>query len=222
MGFKSFPKFIDGLPVFWFISLHASKYRCKESICLYRMSRNVSISLSFSFKFRWLRFKLPALAMDNEVDWRDIALPCLFRAGSGVSDWNLWNNFFYYWLTAISNKSITLYDCSTSIQLTRSSGVSARRYQTQLLIETSKRHSSNSWAYSLTKECVKFTCWMIDDYYYIQLHNSNFEAAVASSEAHSIIYYKDLDNLIWICMCPGGLHHCQFVFLSVLSPYSTL
>lgn len=41
----------------------------------------------------------------------------------------------------------TLYDCNTSTQLPLSSGVSARKYHTLLLIETSNLHSSNSWDY---------------------------------------------------------------------------
>lgn len=65
-------------------------YRCNESICLYRMSRNVSISLSFSLRFLWLRFKLPALAVDNVCDCRDTALPCRLSAGSFVSTWKTW------------------------------------------------------------------------------------------------------------------------------------
>lgn len=39
---------------------------------------------------------------------------------------------------------ITLYDCSTSIQFSLSSGVSARKYHTQLFTDTSMRQSSNS------------------------------------------------------------------------------
>lgn len=65
-------------------------YRCNESICLYRMSRNVSISLSFSLRFLWLRFKLPALAVDSVCDCRDTALPCRLSAGSFVSTWKTW------------------------------------------------------------------------------------------------------------------------------------
>lgn len=100
----------------------SNTYRCSVFICLDKMSLNVSISLIFS-----LRPPLPEVWLNKiEFDCNDIVLPWRINA-------------------VISMPTGTLYDCNTSTQCVLSSGVSARKYQTQLFTDTSKRHSSNSW-----------------------------------------------------------------------------
>lgn len=106
----------------WCGSFFWHNYRCNVLICPDKMSLNVSISLIFSFSPL-----LPEFWLNNiEFDCNETVLPCRISA-------------------VISMPTGTLYDCSTSIQCVLSSGVSARKYHTQLFTETSKRHSSNSW-----------------------------------------------------------------------------
>lgn len=97
-------------------------------ICLDNMSRNVSISLIFS-----LNPLLPEFWLNkSEFDWSEMVLPWRINA-------------------VISMPIGTLYDCKTSTQCVLSSGFSARKYQTQLFTDTSKRHSSNSWLWKIDK-----------------------------------------------------------------------
>lgn len=97
-------------------------YRCNVQICPDRISLKVSISLIFSRSPL-----LPELWLNKmELDCSEMVLPWRINA-------------------VISMPIGTLYDCNTSTQCVLSSGVSARKYHTQLFTATSKRHSSNSW-----------------------------------------------------------------------------
>lgn len=104
-------------------------YRCNRLICPVKMSLNVSISLIFSFSP-----PLPEVWLNKmEFDCRETVLPWRINA-------------------LISMPTGTLYDCNTSTQCVLSSGFSARKYQTQLFTDTSKRHSSNSWLWKAKKK----------------------------------------------------------------------
>lgn len=107
----------------FFFQNKKNTYRCSVLICPDKISLNVSISLIFS-----LRPPLPEFWLLNKIefDCNEIVLPWRINA-------------------VISMPTGTLYDCNTSTQWVLSSGVSARKYHTQLFTDTSKRHSSNSW-----------------------------------------------------------------------------
>lgn len=105
--------------------LFNTNYRCNVLICPTIISLNVSISLILSRRPVLFVFGLNGM----ELDCNDTVLP-------------------YRIIDVISTPTGTLYDCSTSTQCVLSSGFSARKYQTQLLTDTSKRHSSNSWLYA--------------------------------------------------------------------------
>lgn len=119
-----------GWALFLFSSEQASKYRCSVSICPNRMSLKVSNSPTFSRRLRCVFFRLPPLVNEMVFDCRLMVLPC--RRSEVVS------------VLPVSS----LYSCSTSTQCMRSSLVSARRHQLlRLLTTTSKRSSSDSWAW---------------------------------------------------------------------------
>lgn len=105
-----------------YFAIKPQTYRCSVLICPNRISLNVSISFIFSRNPEAPKFVL----VTNEFDCSETLLPCRIKE-------------------PLSREADGLYDCNTSTQWVLSSGFSARKYQTQLFTDTSKRHSSNSW-----------------------------------------------------------------------------
>lgn len=68
------------MEIFLAFSAQLSKYFCKVSICLIKISLKVSSSANFSFNPLTPRLvKLPALVIDCVFDISEMALPCRFK-----------------------------------------------------------------------------------------------------------------------------------------------
>lgn len=72
--------YIPFVEIFLAFSAQLSKYFCRVSICLIKISLKVSSSANFSFNPLTPRLvKLPALVIDCVFDTSEMALPCLFK-----------------------------------------------------------------------------------------------------------------------------------------------